>query len=282
MADITPQRTGEFLRVVFEMLWDKVDGLPAKEVLAAISRMIPLSEYESGIYPSTPEHMRYEVIIRFATLPLVKAGWLVKNKGRWYITDEGRQACKRLPSATAFYQEAARMYNEMRLRRPVLAINVEDAEEKAWDQMRAFLLEMNPYDFQKLVSDLLQAMEYHLVWVAPQGSDQGVDIVAYSDPLGTRSPRLKVQVRHINQRLNLDDLQDFITLIGSNDMGLLVSTGGFTHDTHQAALKHDQMRLTLVDLDSFLDLWVQNYSKLSNEARQRFPLKAVYYVAPAE
>ena len=282
MADITPQRTGEFLRVVFEMLWDKVDGLPAKEVLAAISRMIPLSEYESGIYPSTHEHMRYEVIIRFATLPLVKAGWLVKNKGRWYITDEGRQACKRLPSATAFYQEAARMYNEMRLRRPVLAINVEDAEEKAWDQMRTYLLEMNPYDFQKLVSDLLQAMEYHLVWVAPQGSDQGVDIVAYSDPLGTRSPRLKVQVRHNNQRLYLDDLQDFITLIGSNDMGLLVSTGGFTHDTHQAALKHDQMRLTLVDLDSFLDLWVQNYSKLSNEARQRFPLKAVYYVAPAE
>lgn len=282
MADITPQRTGEFLRVVFEMLWDKLDGLPAKEVLAAISRMIPLSEYESGIYPSTPEHMRYEVIIRFATLPLVKAGWLVKNKGRWYITDEGRQACKRLPSATAFYQEAARMYNEMRLRRPVLAINVEDAEEKAWDQMRTFLLEMNPYDFQKLVSDLLQAMEYHLVWVAPQGSDKGVDIVAYSDPLGTRSPRLKVQVRHTNQRLNLDDLQDFITLIGSNDMGLLVSTGGFTHDTHQAALNYDQMRLTLVDMDIFLDLWVQNYSKLSNEARQRFPLKAVYYVAPAE
>ena len=282
MADINPQRTGEFLRIVFELLWDKVDGMPAKEVLAAIPAVIQLSEYESGIYPSTPEHLRYEVIIRFATLPLVKAGWLVKNKGRWYITDEGRQACKRLPSATAFYQEAARMYNEMRLKRPVLAINVEDAEEKAWEQMRRFLLDMNPYEFQKLVSDLLLAMDYHLVWVAPQGSDQGVDIVAYSDPLGTRSPRLKVQVRHSERVLDGDDLQAFTTLIGSNDMGLLVSTGGFTNETRQAAISHAQLRLTLIDMDSFFDLWVQHYPKLTNEARQRFPLKAVYYVAPPE
>jgi restriction system protein len=226
--------------------------------------------------------LRYEVIIRFATLPLVKAGWLVKNKGRWYITDEGRQACKRLPSATAFYQEAARMYNEMRLKRPVLAINVEDAEEKAWEQMRRFLMDMNPYEFQKLVSDLLLAMDYHLVWVAPQGSDHDVDIVAYSDPLGTRSPRLKVQVKHSDRILDSDDLQSFTTLIGSNDMGLLVSTGGFTNETRQAALSHAQLRLTLIDMDSFFDLWVQHYPKLTNEARQRFPLKAVYYVAPPE
>jgi len=282
MADITPQRTGEFLRYVFELLWDKVDGMPAREVLAAIPNVLPLSKYESGSYPSTPDHLRYEVIVRFATLPLVKAGWLVKNKGRWYITDEGRQACKRLPSATAFYQEAARMYNEMRLKRPVLSINIEDAEEKAWDEMRSFLMDMNPYEFQKLVSDLLLAMDYHLVWVAPQGSEHGIDIVAYSDPLGTRSPRLKVQVKHSERILDADDLQAFTTLIGSNDIGLLVSTGGFTNGIRQAALSHSQLHLTLLDMDSFLDLWIQNYPKLSNEARQRFPLKAVYYVAPLE
>lgn len=282
MADITPQRTGEFLRIVFELLWDKQDGMPAKEILASIPTRTGLTEYESGTYPSTPEHLRYEVIVRFATLPLVKAGWLVKNKGRWYISDEGRQACKQLPNATAFYQEAARIYNEMRLKRPVLAIQVEDAEEKAWDQMRRFLLDMNLYEFQKLVSDLLVAMDYHLVWVAPQGSDQGIDIVAYSDPLGTRSPRLKVQVKHSNRNLDPDDLQSFTSLIGSNDMGLLVSTGGFTNETRQAALTHAQLRLTLIDLDGFFDLWVQHYPKLTHEARQRFPLKAVYYVAPPE
>jgi len=280
--DITPQRTGELLRIVFEMLWNKEDGMPAKEILATIPTVIALSEYESGTYPSTPEHPRYEVIIRFATLPLAKAGWLVKNKGRWYITDEGRQACKRFPNATAFYQEAARMYNEMRLKRPVFSINVENAEERAWEQMRHFLLEMNPYEFQNLISDLLLAMDYHLVWVAPQGSDSGIDIVAYSDPLGTRSPRLKVQVKHSDRILDIDDLQTFTTLIGSNDMGLLVSTGGFTNETRQAALNHPKLRLTLIDLDSFFDLWVQHYPKLTSEARHRFPLKAVYYIAPAE
>jgi restriction system protein len=282
MADITPQRTGEFLRIVFELLWDKQDGMPSRDVLAAIPKSIPLNEYESGSYPSTPEHARYEMIVRFATLPLVKAGWLVKNKGRWYITDEGRQACKRLPSASAFYQEAARLYNEMRLKRPVLSLQVEDAEEKAWEQMRHFLLEMNPYEFQVLVGDLLTGMDYHLVWMSPQGSDHGVDIVAYSDPLGARNPRLKVQVKHSDQVTTLEGLQTFTTLIGSNDVGLLVSTGGFSSEARQVALSLEKVSLTLIDLDNFVDLWVKHYPKLSNEARQRFPLKAVYYIAPLE
>jgi restriction system protein len=282
MADITSQRTGQFLRVIFELLWNKEDGLPAKEVLERIPRMVPLTDYESGFFASTPEHLRFEAIVRFATLPLVKAGWLVKNKGRWYITDEGRQACKRLPNAAAFYQEAARLYNEMRLKRPVLVINVEEAEERAWEQMRHFLLEMNPYEFQKLVGDLLVAMDHHLVWVSPQGSDHGVDIVAYSDPLGTRNPRLKVQVKHDDRIVTRDDLLAFANLIGSNDMGLLVSCAGFTNEARQAALGHQTLHLSVVDMDGFIDLWVEHYPKLSNEARGRFPLKAVYFIAPLD
>ena len=282
MPDISPHRTGQFLRIVFELLWDKMDGMPSKDVLAAIPKAIKLNEYEIGSDPATPEHSRFEVIIRYATLPLVKAGWLVKNKSRWYITDEGRQACKRLPNAAAFYQEAARQFNEMRLKRPVLALQVEDAEEKAWEQMRGFLQEMNLYEFQNLVGSLLVAMDYHLVWVAPQGSDHGVDIVAYSDPLGARNPRIKVQVRHSQQTTNMDELKAFSGMIGSNDMGLLVSTAGFTNETRQAGFNQGQLRINLVDIDAFIDLWIQHYPKLTHEARQHFPLKAIHYIAPQE
>ena len=58
MADITRRRTGEFLRIVFKVLWEKPEGLPAKDVLAAIPDSIQLTEYEKGYYPSTPNSPR--------------------------------------------------------------------------------------------------------------------------------------------------------------------------------------------------------------------------------
>ena len=102
MADITRRRTGEFLRIVFQLLWDKPDGVPAKEILEAIPKAIKLTDYENGFYPSTPNSPRFEKIVRFATIDLVKAGWLVKNKGRWYLTEEGRLSYKKFADPEDF------------------------------------------------------------------------------------------------------------------------------------------------------------------------------------
>lgn len=39
-------------------------------------------------------------------------------------------------------------------------------------------------------------MGYYIQSVAPRGKDGGIDIVAYTDPLGAKIPRIKVQVKH--------------------------------------------------------------------------------------
>ena len=72
MPEITRRRVGQFLRRIFELLWDEPDGLPAKDVLAAVPKSIPLTDFESGYYPSTPNATRFEKIVRFATIDLVK------------------------------------------------------------------------------------------------------------------------------------------------------------------------------------------------------------------
>jgi restriction system protein len=69
---------------------------------------------------------------------------------------------------------------------------------------------MNPFDFQQLVADLLRAMGYHVSWVSPPGKDGGVDIIAYTDPLGTKLPRIKVQVRRVGQKIAMDGLKAFL------------------------------------------------------------------------
>jgi len=95
---------------------------------------------------------------------------------------------------------------------------------------------MPPYDFQDLVAALLKAMGYHVLWTAPPGPDRGIDMIAYTDPLGTRSPRIKVQVkRQPDSKIDAHGLRAFIGTLGSADVGIYVSAGGFTSEAEREA-----------------------------------------------
>jgi restriction system protein len=282
MTEIAPQRISEFLRIVFVRLWQEHAGLPAADVLAYIPQVTPLSEYESEPFP--PTHApRYERVVRLATPAYVRAGWLEKSKGRWYLTDEGKQACKSFTNAGAFYQEAERIFEEWRRNRSLQALVTEEAEEMAWEQIRSYLQGIKPYEFQTLVEDLLVAMGYHMAWVAPPEKYRGfVNFVIYSDPLGLSIPRIKVHVLHSGQPVLLEGLKAFQSLIGNGDAGIFISSGGFTRSVMEAAQAHTSSRITLIDLENFFDLWVEYYDRLTQAGRQRFPLKPIYFLSPLE
>jgi restriction system protein len=269
MADITRRRTGELLRIAFEILWDHPEGMQAKDVLEAIGEKTTLSEYERGFYESSPTYPRYHKIVRFATIDLVKAGWLVKSKGHWYLTDEGRAAYKKYKDPEDFYKEAVRLYHEWKRSRPKkeeveiesieeeaekTAFTFEEAEEKSWEQIQVYLQSMNPYEFQELVADLLRAMGYHVSWISPPGKDRGMDIIAYTDPLGASNPRIKVQVKRRDQAINVEGLRAFMSVLGSDDVGLFVSASGFTSDARDEARTQERRKVTLLDLQSVFDL----------------------------
>jgi restriction system protein len=279
MADVTLNRIGELLRSVLELLWTKPDGMPAREVLAFIPEVTTLTEHERGFAPGTSVP-RYERIVRLATMPLVKAGWLVKTtKGRWIITDEGRQAARRYGNARELYAEALRIYEESRQKRPSYAMVVEEAEEKSWEQIHKYLLDARRNEFRLLVGDLLRAMGYHVAWVAPPEKEHGqIDLVANADPLGTRGPRILVQVKHKGQPITMEGVRAFQTLLGASDYGLFISSGGFTREVLQEVRADPAQRTTLLDLESFFDLWIDHYDKLNDEAKQRFPLKKIYFL----
>jgi restriction system protein len=297
MAEITWRRNGEFVRHIFKLLLNKPDGVPAKEILATIPQAFALTEFEAGVYPSAPNSPRVEKIIRFATIPLVKAGWMVKTKGRWFVTEEGQAAYSRFSDPDVFYREAIRLYHEWKKSRPqeialeeeaepeepAAAITVEEIEELAQQQIQALLETIKPYDFQTLVAELLKAMGYFIYWVAPPGPDRGMDIIAYHDPLGATGPRVKVQVKHrLGQAIPAGELRSFMAVVGADEIGLFVSSGGFTADAKEEARTQEKRKITLIDLESLIERWIEYYTKLSEEARQLLPLKAVYFPATPE
>jgi len=298
MPEITRKRNGEIQRAIFAALLSHPDGsMKASDALMAAEQRLVLTPYEQGEYPSGGR--RFEKIARFATLGPVKAGWLVKQKGRWTVSEEGRAAYASYPDAEAFCRAGDARYREWRNAQPdsleedspegsaasedhegtTAAIRLEEAEESAWSEVEHFITTMPPYDFQELVGALLRALGYFVVWTAPPGKDGGVDLIAAPDALGTQLPRIKVQVKRQQNSIGVDGLRSFMATLGSDDVGLFVSTGGFTKDAKYEARQQATRRVTLIDLERFYDLWVEHYTKLPDEDRRRLPLKPVYFLA---
>lgn len=280
MAEVSVTRVGELLRSVLELLWSKPEGLPAQDILAYIPQIVQLSDYEKGYAPPT-NIPRYERMVRLATIPMVQAGWLIKNdKGRWFITEEGRQACKRFPNAQELYKAALDQFEIVKSGAPSYAMTVEEAEEKAWGQIQKYLQSTRRSAFQTMVADLMKAMGYYVAWMAPPEKDRGrIDIVAYTDPLGAKGPRILTQLQHKGQPVTMEGLKAFLSAMSDGDYGLLISTGGFTYEATEAMRKENFKRVTLLDLENFFDLWVRYYDQLSEEARSRFPLTKIYFLS---
>lgn len=269
--------------------------MQARDAVDALRVQVQLTEYESGTFESGG--LRFEKIVRFATVDCVKAGWLVKHKGYWTVTEEGKKAYRDYPDPEAFYKRAVKLYHiwkESQLEGEpsghdetadetsgkAASITFEQAEEQAWREIENYLRGINPYDFQELVASLLRAMGYHVSWVAPPGRDGGIDILAWVDPLGTRHPRIKVQVKRQTQSINVEGLRSFMAILGDDDVGLFVSTGGFTKDAEEEARTQEKRKVTLLDLDTLFDLWVEHYDKLDDRARRRLPLRPIHFLAP--
>lgn len=298
MPEITIPRTASHIRNLFEIVASYPDGVQAASALKQLAQKTELTPYEQGSYASTGGR-RFEKIVRFATVDCVKAGWLLKNKGIWTVTDAGKGAMAEYPNPEDFYREAIRLYRAWKHSEssPELAgtleelsaaetasadarITYEQAEEQAWSEIEAHLATMVPFDFQDLVADLLKALGYHIAWVSPPGKDGGVDIIAHTDPLGTQSPRIKVQVKRVAQKIDLQTLNSFLALIENDDVGLYVSTGGFTRDAAEAARRQTGRKITLIDLERLVDLWIEAYPKLDEKARRRLPLSPIYFLTP--
>jgi len=289
---ITRERTGLLLQTLFKVLLEHPDGQAARDALEAVAGRIQLTDHEAGEYETGGR--RFDKILRFATVDAVKAGWMTKTKGIWAVTDAGREALKTYPKPEEFYREASRLYWKWRRANPIevepeesadergATITFEEAEEQAWKEIATYLESIDPYALQDLVASLLEAMGYHVNWVSPRGKDAGLDIVAYTDPLGTKPPRMKVQVKRRKDTIGVEELRSFLALINEDDVGIFVTTGGFSKDATDLARHQERRRITLIDQQRLVDLWIEYQDKVALDKRDALPLKPIYFLAPAD
>lgn len=286
MDEITFQRINEILRLVFELLWFEPQGLYASEIIRYIQTTVPLTDFETGYYPFAPYSPRYEVIIRIGTIPLVRAGWLEKtNNGRWFITPSGREAVKRFKNSEEFFEMSVQMFLEWKssesLRLAKFSISpFNHAVEYSWDQIRQYIDLLETRDLRSLVSVLLKALGCYVSWTAPEDQEnQAIDLIGYLNPLGINSPRIVVQIANKSVVSTKEAVSYFCNTLTAKDVGIYISFGGFANDLKESPLALTDNEVRLIDLEKFVNLWVENQDKIDQENRSKFPLKPIYFLS---
>jgi restriction system protein len=292
-------RIDELMRAVFEELIAREGSATGRDALAGVPRRVKLTETDKGLNPGG--FPRWETNLRLYSIDCTKAGYLQKQNGYWKITDLGSEALK-LPNG-AMIRSATKAYRLWKANRdgsvpppPELEIApppgedplsvrldaFERAEEQAREGIEQHLQKLNPYEFQDMVGHLLRAMGYFVAHNAPAGPDGGVDLLVYKDPLGTVAPRVKVQVKHRRDtKISVREIRELHGLLHADEVGLMVSSGGFTSDAAREA-RASSKHIDMIDLERFVTLWEQHYGHVKEDGQAMLPLAPVYFLAPVD
>jgi restriction system protein len=305
MARSVPlERIGEIMKVVLTELQAAGGEERVGVLLNRAGTKLQLSDYEKATYEKSG-YIRWRVIVHFYSIGCVKAGYIQKSGGRWKLTEEGAKALK-LP-AGEFIQTVNSKYRAWKSLQPltdervtdpetekpesenterpatvVRQIAYEQAVEQARSEIEDHINEISPYDFQKLVGALLVGMGYYVPRIASPGPDGGVDVVAYRDPLGVSSPRLKVQVKHREQKVTVQEVRELEGVLRKEgDIGLIVSSGGFTAEAERE-IRSSPKHIETMDLDRLITLWERHYDSIPEPGRTLLPLVKLSFLAPDE
>ena len=217
---------------VFQILSENDNEMQSSKIFEEISKRISFDEWENEIYKTTG-YIRWQVIFHFNSILYVKAGFLIKKKGIWYLTDEGLKAFKENNSPEKLFEKASILYdqwkqeNKKEFQNEDENINLaeidnsefilETAQEKSLKAFSDYIYSLGAYDFQDLCSALLRGMGYYTPFIAPKGKDGGIDIIAYRDPLGAQKPRIKIQVKHRKDlKANSKEVRELAGILGSD------------------------------------------------------------------
>lgn len=161
--------------------------------------------------------------------------------------------------------------------------DLEDLEQSARDAIGKHIIQLyKGHGLATLVDAILRAQGY-TTFKSPEGPDKGIDILAALGPLGFGRPRICVQVKSTDSRV---DSPTLFQLIGSMqdvqaDQGLLVSWGGFTASVNKE-IPAQFFRVRLWDQNTLIDELLAVYDKLDEDLRAELPLKRIWTLAAQE
>lgn len=176
---------------------------------------------------------------------------LVRKLGRSYeLTEGGLQYIEATPAEQRGPEQSDAVQKIRRL--------IKDERDRVRQELRELLHDLHPYAFEHLVKQLLEAMGYTEVEVTKASNDKGVDVKAKIE-LGITSVNEVVQAKRVRGNVGrpvLDQLRGSLHRFDAV-RGTVITTGGFSKGTTEAAFERGAAPITLIDGDKLVDLLVE-------------------------
>lgn len=283
------------LYAVMQEMSRRGGSMPAKDLYPFVNENVELNDWEKEP-AGKMKYIRWTNSFQFYSIDYVKAGFIVKKNGSWYLTPEGEAVLKKTPEevmviANEAYHDWKKAQDKEDVRDDEPTDNTAEAdnsmnldllESDARDGIRRYIAAKGPYEFQELVAALLRAMGYHTPFIAPKGKDGGIDIIAYVDPLGAQTPRIKVQVKHKpDTAIGAADIRALLGVLRQGDIALFVTSGTFSADARNTGTSSREF-IRLIDGDEFIEMWQEYYDKMSDDDKNMLPLKRIAFLGNNE
>lgn len=257
------------------------------ELLHAIENRVVLDDWAKETYETTG-HTRWQSIFAFASVGLVKGGYVTKAKGVWTVTDEGRAVVARPFDGPAFLAEVNRRYQVWKSSQlageesstKVVPVNEETEEtpeapeerigrtiRTAHEDLAAELIETikqcDPAFFEKLVVKLLLKMGYggsrqEAGRAVGQSGDGGIDGIINEDRLGLDA--IYLQAKRWEGAVGEGPIRDFKGALDAKgaQKGVFITTSSFTPAAIAAARNSRSYKIVLIDGARLAELMIEH------------------------
>ncbi len=213
--------------------------------------------------------------LRRRLVGLVERGFVLRTGNSYQISPEGLAYITSIP-----YTGRTKGPQKANPTREVL-LAVEAFNTNKREELRQQLRVMNPYRFEQLVGDLLEAMGYEDVTVTKASGDYGVDVVA-TVQFGITTITEVIQVKRYQntiQRHILDQLRGALPYHKAL-RGTIITLSRFSSGCIEAALYPGAAPIGLIDGEKLLDLLFKHDIGLKKRSLDLYELDEEYLTTP--
>jgi restriction system protein len=169
----TVDRGVALIKFVLGLLRNHPDGMRPRDIYAEIESRLPLDEFDREVMKGSGLP-RWRALLHFQSVAATKAELLSKSDGRWLVTEAGRKAAS-LPDDELKHFIRSR-YREWRWGNARIKLDneatdapdetptsessvlLEDAKQKAREEIDSYLDTLGGHEFQDLVAALLEGI----------------------------------------------------------------------------------------------------------------------------
>jgi restriction system protein len=256
------------------------DGqLRRRDLIRAIEQAVPMDDWALEGLAATGG-IRWQKIFGFSSVGLVKAGWVVKERGTWRITPEGRELLAQPFEPQAYVAELDRRYDAWKSSQITISAPIAPAAAFADDDLPGQALELPPEEriestlaaahealaaelistvktcepefFERLVVKLLLKMGYggsrqEAGRAVGRSGDGGIDGVINEDRLGLDA--IYLQAKRWEGTVGEGPIRDFKGALDAKGAhkGVFITTSSFTPAAIEAARTSRSYRIVLID-----------------------------------